>query len=32
MERTVARLTQDTGIARERFAIPCNTEGRAQAS
>jgi hypothetical protein len=32
MERTVARLTQDTGIARERFPIPCNTEGRAQAS
>ncbi len=28
MERTVGRLTHDTGIARERFQIPCDLQGR----
>ena len=28
MERTVVRLTQDTGIARERFTIPCDAQGK----
>ena len=32
MERTVARLTQDTGIARERFSIPCDSQGVALGS
>jgi hypothetical protein len=31
MERTVKRLTQDTGIASERFRIPCDREGTALA-
>jgi amino acid transporter len=30
MERTVARLTHDTGIASERLRIPCDTEGTAR--
>jgi hypothetical protein len=29
MERTVKRLTQDTGIATERFRIPCDRAGTA---
>ena len=29
MERTVARLTHDTGIAAERFRIPCDARGDA---
>jgi hypothetical protein len=32
MERTVARLTQNTGIARERFSIPCDSRGVALAN
>jgi hypothetical protein len=32
MERTVARLTQNTGIARERFSIPCDSQGVALGS
>jgi hypothetical protein len=31
MERTVKRLTQDTGIATERFQIPCDLDGTAPA-
>ena len=31
MERTAARLERDTGIARERFEIPCDRQGRALA-
>jgi hypothetical protein len=31
MERTIKRLTQDTGIATERFHIPCDREGTAPA-
>jgi hypothetical protein len=27
MERTVERLTHDTGIAAERFRIPCDAHG-----
>ena len=30
MERTVARLTQNNGIARERFTIPCDSRGVAR--
>jgi hypothetical protein len=30
MERTVARLTHDTGIASERLRIPCDTQGTAR--
>jgi amino acid transporter len=29
MERTAARLESDTGIASERFEIPCDVQGRA---
>ena len=32
MERTAGRLERDTGIARERFKIPCDLQGKAQAS
>lgn len=32
MERTAGRLERDTGIARERFEIPCDLKGTAQAS
>jgi Protein of unknown function (DUF4239) len=32
MERTAGRLERDTGIARERYQIPCDLKGRAQAS
>ena len=32
MERTVARLTPNNGIARERFAIPCDSRGAARAN
>jgi hypothetical protein len=31
MKRTVARLTHNTGIATERFHIPCDREGTAPA-
>ena len=31
MERTAGRLERDTGIARERYQIPCDLKGRAQA-
>jgi hypothetical protein len=31
MERTAGRLERDTGIARERYQIPCDPKGKAQA-